>query len=175
MEKWVDIKGYEGLYQVSNFGRVKSLGRWKQNHGKKQYISEKIKAQRIDPQGYSMVDLYKDNKSKARRIHRLVAENFIENPFNKETVNHKNGDKRDNTVNNLEWATQKEQNEHIYRIGLKRKQSIEIAIKAMNKKNSKPLIDVISGKSYKSIQEVISDLNISPKKVKRDKFRFIFI
>lgn len=156
MEKWVDIKGYEGLYQVSNFGRVKSLGRWKQNHGKKQYISEKIKAQRIDPQGYSMVDLYKDNKSKTRRIHRLVAENFIENPFNKETVNHKNGDKRNN-------------------IGLKRKQSIEIAIKAMNKKNSKPLIDVISGKSYKSIQEVISDLNISPQKVKRDKFRFIFI
>ena len=175
MEKWKTINGYEGLYEVSTYGRIKSLGRWKLNHNKLQYIEERIKQPRIDPQGYLMVDLYKNNKSKTTRVHRAVAEAFIENQFNKSTVNHIDGDKRNNHVDNLEWATPREQNEHFYAHNLKSKQSIRNAITAMNKANSRPLIDVLSGKHYKSIVDAVNKLKISPKTIKRNNDRFIFI
>lgn len=132
MEVWKDVVGYEGLYQVSNLGRVKSVERYKDNNGTKQLVKEKIKATRKDKQGYLLLDLYKNNKSKTVRVHRLVAQAFIPNPQNKETVNHIDGNKENNTVENLEWATQKEQNEHIYRTGLKPKESIDKAVKAMH-------------------------------------------
>ena len=131
MEIWKDVVGYEGLYQVSNLGRVKSVDRYKDNHGTKQLVKEKIKTTRKDKQGYLLLDLYKNNKKKTVRVHRLVAMAFIPNPQNKETVNHIDGNKENNTVENLEWATQKEQNEHIYATGLKPKDSIDKAVKAM--------------------------------------------
>lgn len=122
-EVWKDIVGYEGLYQVSNLGRVKSLERYVQNHGALQFHKEQIKRaserkRKDGNQGYLTLRLYKDNKGKNCYIHRLVAEAFIPNPENKPTVNHINGDKHDNRAKNLEWNTYKENNKHAYDTGL---------------------------------------------------------
>ena len=100
-EEWRDIKGYEGLYQVSNFGRVKSL-----NYARQHY--EKEKALQTKPNGYVKVDLRHCGELSSRNVHRLVAEAFIPNPEGKTDVNHINGNKLDNRVENLEWCTRAE-------------------------------------------------------------------
>ena len=103
-EIWKDIEEYEGLYQVSNLGRVKSTYGW--NAGSKKYCNrELIMKLKISSVGYYVVTLHKDKKQKTHNVHRLVAEAFIPNPYNKETVNHKNGDKINNNIDNLEWCT----------------------------------------------------------------------
>lgn len=104
MEVWKDIKGYEELYQVSNYGRIKSLN---YNRTKK----EKIMSLNNDSWGYLIVGLYK-SKRKNFRVHRLVAETFISNPENKPQVNHIDGNKQNNIVSNLEWVTQNENMKH---------------------------------------------------------------
>lgn len=109
------IKNYESLYAVSNLGRVKSLYRIINNH----IIDEKILSPRKSKDGYLSVILHKDNKPKTFKIHRLVAETFIPNPENKETVNHKDGNKLNNAVINLEWSTRSEQMYHAYQHKLK--------------------------------------------------------
>lgn len=105
-EIWRQIKGYENLYEVSNLGRVKSLPRYgtinvariiKLNHKKSGYVN---------------VTLTKNNSKRTFRVHRLVAEAFIPNPNNKKQVNHINGDKKDNSVSNLEWSTPSENIRH---------------------------------------------------------------
>jgi hypothetical protein len=99
-EIWKSVKNYEGLYEVSNLGRVKSINKMKGFH----YIKELIMKQTLDG-GYKMVNLKKDGKNKFCSVHRLVAEVFIDNPLNLETVNHKDEDKSNNVVTNLEWMT----------------------------------------------------------------------
>jgi hypothetical protein len=92
MEVWKDVVGYEGLYQVSNLGRVKSVERYKDNNGTKQLVKERILKQGENKKGgYLKVDLWKNNKSKTLYVHRLVAIAFIDNPTNKPTVNHIDG------------------------------------------------------------------------------------
>lgn len=103
-EIWKDIEGYEGCYQVSNLGRVKSLERIN-SYGER--VHEKIKAFGDNGHGYLIVNLYKDNKVKMSYIHRLVANAFIPNPYNLPQINHKDEDKSNNDVQNLEWCTQK--------------------------------------------------------------------
>ena len=98
MEHWKAITGYEGLYEVSDLGRVKSLN---YNHTGKEKI---LKPQKTN-NGYLRVDLCKDGKLKHSKVHRLVAEAFIPNPNNLETVNHKDEVKTNNTVSNLEWMS----------------------------------------------------------------------
>lgn len=119
-EIWKDIKGYEGLYQISNFGRVKSLERYQQNHSKLQKIEEKIKTIHIKNNGYQFVQLYKDNIMKNLHVHRLVAQAFIPNLENKTQINHIDGNKLNNSVNNLEWVTSNENNKHKWDTGLQK-------------------------------------------------------
>ena len=112
-EIWKDIQGYEGLYQISNLGRVKSLERiiiTSNNITKK--ISEKILKPCLRKNGYYSIVLQKNNKSKYYTIHRLVAKEFIPNPDNLPQVNHKDENKLNNNVDNLEWCTSKYNNNY---------------------------------------------------------------
>lgn len=104
-EIWKDVGGYEGLYQVSNLGRVKRL------KGKYMKSDKLLKQVKLDS-GYIAVGLCKHNKAKNFRVHRLVAEAFIPNPEEKPQVNHINEDKTNNMVSNLEWMTAKENNNY---------------------------------------------------------------
>lgn len=103
-ETWKDIKGYESLYKVSNFGRVKSLVR-KDSLGRN--IGSKILKSSYDKYGYKIVSLYKNHKKTTLKVHRLVAKSFIPNPYDLPQINHKDEDRANNKVNNLEWCTAK--------------------------------------------------------------------
>lgn len=115
MEIWKDIAGYEGLYQVSNEGRVKRIGAYKNQHGR-EWIGNRILKPATKSNGYMFVGLSKNGKVSNKYIHRLVAEAFIPNPLNKATVNHKDGNRSNNTVDNLEWATYLENNMHSIKV-----------------------------------------------------------
>lgn len=118
-EEWKDIAGYEGFYQVSNQGRVKSLDR---------YVNAKLGSEMMKKgvlmklqsshKGYSTVILHKNCKSKTQQVHRLVAMAFIPNPLNKPQVNHIDCDKKNNRPENLEWAAQDENMAHAVRNGI---------------------------------------------------------
>ena len=111
---WKDIKDYEGLYQVSNLGRVKSLERTiALKSGSKRTVRERILKPKTERKGYLRVQLYNGSgKVKDCYVHRLVCEASHENPQNKSEVNHINEDKSDNRACNLEWVTRKENNNH---------------------------------------------------------------
>ena len=106
-EIWKDIPGYEGLYQVSNFGRVKSLRRPYGNNGGIQWTKERILSPGKDKDGYLQVNLHCNGKQHQRKVHRLVAQAFLPNMDNLPMVNHKDEDKTNNNVDNLEWCDQK--------------------------------------------------------------------
>jgi hypothetical protein len=110
---WKDIQGYEGLYQVSNAGEVKSLSRIVKNFGLRH---ERILIPLKHNSGYSAVALSKGAKVTHFLIHRLVAVAFIDNPANRMFINHINGIKTDNRIENLEWVTSSENNIHARRI-----------------------------------------------------------
>lgn len=118
-EVWKDVLGYEGCYQVSNLGRVKSLSRNIIHRNRVCDHREKILSQRDNGHGY----LYTRFSAKPFYVHRLVAAAFVSNPGNKKTVNHKNGIKADNRAENLEWCTQQENGNHSFHV-LKNQQEI---------------------------------------------------
>lgn len=113
IEIWKDIKGYEGLYQVSNLGRVKSLEN-RSNHKNQLIMKQSI------VRGYKQITLCKNKVQKMYKVHRLVAETFIPNPNNKNQVNHIDGNKRNNCYYNLEWCTASENMKHAFKTGLKK-------------------------------------------------------
>lgn len=111
-EIWKDVVGYEGLYQISNLGRVKRI------------VSVRCRVERYlcletDKDGYLICSLSKNSVLKKRKVHRLVAEHFIANPENKAQVNHKKGIKKDNRASELEWVTNTENMRHAVRLGLR--------------------------------------------------------
>lgn len=115
-EQWKDIEGFEGRYQVSNLGRIKSI---QDNHGKP---VDKIKNQyeRSKTCKYMHVQLWFKDKPTTRSVHRLVAIAFVSNPENKPIVNHLDGNKLNNNACNLEWCTNSENLKHAHATGLKK-------------------------------------------------------
>lgn len=151
MEIWKDIEGFEGLYQVSNMGNVKSLARkYKNGITNKQDI---VLKQSTNPKGYKSVYLCKDSKVYAKNVHRLVCVNFLDNPENKSDVNHKNGIKSDNSLINLEWVTRSENIKHAYDNSLRRYTENQKNTFLVNKvNNSKKVICVETGIIYDSLK-----------------------
>jgi hypothetical protein len=114
----------------------------------------------FDQQGYQRVGLYVGNyKSKTIKVHRLVAETFINNIENKKDVNHIDGNKSNNNVSNLEWCTRSENVKHAFRIGLKT--VTQNQIDGVKKRFSKQVIDKSNGKIYNSLKDASIDLNIN--------------
>lgn len=142
IEIWKDIVGYEGLYQVSNLGRVKSSFRYK-----------KILKQFEDNKDYLRVTLYKNNKSKSIKVHKLVAEAFIPNPNNYNCVNHKDENKTNNNVENLEFCS------FYYNL------MYGTRVQRIAEKNNKPILQFdLEGnfiKEFESITQASKELNNS--------------
>ena len=150
-EIWKDIEGYEGLYQVSNLGRVKYLPKY--NTKKEGIMAYTIRS------GYRNLILRKNGKRKSKQIHRLVAQAFISNPENKPFVNHKDFNRQNNIVENLEWVTQKE-NVHWSINNMKKRKKCSYSKtgeKYIYLKNNRyrVCIDKKEYKSYSSLQEAI--------------------
>lgn len=148
-EKWKWIKGFEGLYKISNKGRIKSYH--KQEEG---YIMSSKNSN-----WYESITLFKKGKSFYKRIHRLVAKEFIPNPKNKPQVNHKDMDKHNNCVENLEWVTASENSKH----AAKNKPSMIAGMIEYNKDKKTKLILQIDLDTGKVINEFINGAEASKK------------
>jgi hypothetical protein len=116
-EIFMDVVGYEGLYQVSNLGMVKSLERTVNGRWGKQIVKSRILKHTNNKGGYPIVCLCNGKKVICITIHRIMCLSFIPNPENKRTVNHINGVKTDNRISNLEWATDSENQKHSFENG----------------------------------------------------------
>lgn len=160
VEEWRPIKRYKGMYEVSNFGRVKSLGRAIQTKTRPKYNkSEKIiKSTPTDKRGYLRAPLTRNSISKHFYVHRLVGIHFLPNPHKKRTVNHKFGNKKDNRVWFLEWNTHGENHEHSYR-ELGRKHAMS-GITGYDNKASKEILCITTGEKFGSLSEAGRALNI---------------
>ena len=157
-EIWKDVVGYEGLYQVSNLGNIKSLNRICRQKNRKYCLKEKNIKLNYNETGYTYVKLSKNKKQRTLLVHRLVAQAFIPNPENKPTINHKNGKHDCNIVDNLEWATYLENNVHAYKNGLK-----------TQKNRRKPILQIKDGiiiGRYASITQIKKDKVFNHRNVK---------
>ena len=157
-EIWKDIKGYEGLYQISNLGMVKRIKRnlYVNAYNKSIVINaEKILKLNHVKSGYIFITLTANNTKRTLKVHRLVAETFIPNPENKPEVNHINGDKCDNRVENLEWCTHAENMNHASKNNLLHIQSGNNNNK--NKKINQYTLDNKLIKKWHSIYEITKE------------------
>lgn len=122
MEIWKDVVGYEGYYQVSNFGNIRSVDRViysdKLHIGTKRELKSKMLKPYVNSHGYLALTLTKNSNEKSVRVHRLVAEAFIKNPNNYDQINHIDGNKTNNKVENLEWCNNQHNVNHAYKNGL---------------------------------------------------------
>lgn len=105
-EQWLPVHEYEGIYEVSSLGRIKSCARTRKTKGGGvAQLPERIRIPGIKREGYAFFSMYKDAKSRVMYLHRLVAIAFLQNPLGLPQVNHKDGDKLNNKAENLEWVT----------------------------------------------------------------------
>lgn len=149
-EIWKDISGYEGLYQVSNFGRIKSYHR-----GKTSVLAG------TPNNGYIRIRLCKDGiRGNLILIHRLVCVAFIPNPENKPCVNHIDGNPSNNNVNNLEWCTSSENELHSHRVLKKPTTKYWLGKKGKLHYWSKPIICIQTNKRYDCAKEAAHELNL---------------
>lgn len=125
-EIWKDIKGYEGLYKISNYGRIINK-------------NNKVKNIGVYKNGYLYLDLYKNNKRQKKLVHRLVAEIFLENKNNLPEVNHIDGNKQNNRVDNLEWCTCSYNLKEAYRLKLRKVSKTMLGKKGILCPNSKKI------------------------------------
>lgn len=142
-EIWKDVVGYEGIYEVSNIGKVRSVSRHvTHSDGAVQFFEGKERSLRMNRDGYKYVSLYRNRKEKRIAVHRLVAISFIPNPENKSQVNHIDGDKLNNEFSNLEWVTPKENMKHALKMDLINKNSVKRNkhLAKLQKKNRRPVI-----------------------------------
>lgn len=154
MEVWKDIENYEGIYQVSNYGRVRSLSRTIICGGYPRKLKGRILNDNIDAHGYTYYFLYKDGISKRFKGHRLVAKAFIENPHNYNFINHKDENKRNNKATNLEWCNP------TYNLNYgTRSQKYMKPIVMINPKNGEVI------RKFNSLKQAESELNISHSKI----------
>ena len=166
-EIWKNINGFIGKYQISNTGKVKSIDRIDANGRFRNGIELK---QLIESQGYYRVTLWHNRYEKEDiRVHYLVAKHFIPNSENKPTVNHKDGNKLNNNVSNLEWNTYSENNLHAYKIRLK-KPAMTGKFNELHH-NSKPIEQLDSNlklvKKYPSLMEAYRKTGINYKNISR--------
>lgn len=146
-EIWEAIPNYEGLYEISNFGRVKSILRKRM---KKDILERILKPQKCT-KGYYNVHLSKNSVRKRVWIHRLIAEAFIQNPENKPQVNHINAIKTDNSIDNLEWVTAKENTKHAHLAGLCKSTENHKKSAKQNGLLNKGKTGILNGRSIKII------------------------
>lgn len=172
-EIWKDIVGYENLYQVSNFGRVKSLARIVSNGAGKRNIEERILKQRKWNKFYFQIKLSKNGKVKTHYVHKLVAVAFLENACNFPVVNHIDGNGLNNFVENLEWCTQKYNVNHAW----KNKLCEGVRESAKKSKGRAPQkvvrLDLAGNviETYSSIKDVAKTLNITEAQARNSIFR----
>ena len=145
-EIWKAVADSNGIYHISDHGQVKSL-----KYGKERILKPSLVGRPGNQ--YLAVDLVIKDKRKMHKIHRLVAMAFIPNPENKPQVNHKDGNKLNNHIDNLEWATAKENQQHAWDTGLK-----EATRLATIQANSKPVIDIVNGKKHDSLTKACEEI-----------------
>jgi hypothetical protein len=124
-EFWKDIMGYESIYQVSNLGKVKSLDRLLINKNNRKYILKgAFLKSSYDKRGYLIYQLSKNNIKKTLKLHRILGKTFIENPNNLSEINHIDGNKNNNSLNNLEWCTTQHNISEAFNMGLMKRSKV---------------------------------------------------
>ena len=147
MEIWKDVKNYEGVYQVSNLGRIRSLKRTIRANNNP-YIKNGRVLKTWNFNGYLCANLCLNGADNKVKVHRIVAEAFIDNPKNKKEVNHINGIRIDNRVENLEWCSHKENIQHAFKTGL-RKTGANATNSKLSVEDIKFILENIQLKSHK--------------------------
>jgi hypothetical protein len=168
-EVWKDIEGYEGRYLISNQGRVKSLGFFSNPLGFSIWVKRiKFLNLHIDRYGYVYVSLSKNKHRRSFKVHRLVAQAFILNSENKPQINHRDGNKQNNCVDNLEWVTQSENNWHAFNVldSTERRLSLQSQKKGKwlgtnNPKWKGAVLCLTSGAIFESVSEVVRVIGVS--------------
>lgn len=170
---WRKVVDYEGLYEVSVSGKVRSIDRIVSDTvGRRRQLKGKLKSISISSDGYCYVSLSKDGVERHCQVHRIVATAFIHNPDSKPQVNHKDGNKQNNCADNLEWVSAQENTEHAINFGLRQhvgytsdtsqsaKQIIQYLIK-----RCKPVMSIETGEIYKSHSAAAKALKVNPTSV----------
>lgn len=133
-EQWKEIKGNREIYEISNLGNIKTKDR---EGARGKYIKGHILSQRDNSNGYLRCDINIEGKTKSYLVHRLVAEKFIPNPDDKPFVNHIDGNKHNNSIDNLEWCTRSENEKHAWKTGLKHDIATKGELHGMHKLSKK--------------------------------------